>query len=134
MNYPSYNPAEDDNILAQVYEGMTVYDPEGHKIGTVNHVRFGDATAEADEIGVGPATTADMERSETSLLEGFAKSVAPKDPVPEELRQRLLRRGFIRIDCTGMFASDRYAMSDQIARISDGQVILGVSREVLLKH
>jgi hypothetical protein len=134
MTQPQYHRQESENILTQIYEGMTVYDPEGGKIGTVKHVRFGAATEEADERGLGPATTADSGSSETSLFEDFAKAISPNKPLPEELAQRLLRRGFIRIDCTGIFASDRFAMSNQIAHVSDDQVTLGVTRDALLKR
>jgi hypothetical protein len=82
---------------------------------------------------LGPATTTVAESSESSLLEDFAKSISPNDPVPKEMRQRLLRRGFIRIDCTGIFASDRYAIADQIANVSHDQVTLTTTREALLK-
>ena len=133
MTQYSYDRQKSDQILTQIYEGMSVYDPEGSKIGTVDQVHFGAVTAEADEHGLGPATTAAVEGAENSLIEDFAKSISPHEPVPKELRQRLLRRGFIRIDCTGFFASDRYAMSDQIAHVSDDQVTLKTTRDALLK-
>lgn len=134
MTQQPCNREESNHILAQIYEGMTVYDHEGRKIGTVQHVRLGAVTAAADERGLGPATTAAPERAETSLIEGFVKAVAPNDPIPDELRQRLLRHGFIRIDCTGILASDRYAMPDQITQVSEDQVTLGVARDALLKR
>jgi hypothetical protein len=133
MTQHVYNQQKNDAILTQIYEGMSVYDPKGSKIGTVNQVRFGAVTSEAEERGLGPATTATVERSERSLLEDFARSISPNEPVPDELRQRLLRRGFIRIDCTGIFTSDRYAMSDQIAHVSGSQVTLKTTRDALLK-
>jgi hypothetical protein len=129
----SYDRQKSDHILTQIYEGMTVYDPEGSKIGTVNQVHLGAVTAEADERGVGAATTSTVGSTESSLLEDFAKSISPHKPVPKELRQRLLRRGFIRIDCTGIFTSDRYAMSDQIAHVGDDRVTLKTTRDALLK-
>ena len=121
------------NILTQIYEGMTVYDVKGGIIGTVKHVHVGDATEEADELGLGPATTSDLERSETSILENFAKAIALGLAAPKELRQRLLRRGFIKIDCAGILVSDRYAMADQIAQVSEDQVTLETTRDALLK-
>ena len=129
-----YDREESGNIFTQIYDGMAVYDPEGKKIGTVKRVYLGAVTEAADERGLGPATPSTPETSETSLLEDFAKAVSPTEPLPEELRQRLLRRGFIRIDCTGIFASDRYALSDQIAQVSDDRVTLGVTRDALLKR
>ena len=134
MTQQPCNREESNNILGQIYEGMSVYDHEGSKIGTVKQVRFGAVTEAADERGLGPATTALPERAETSLIEGVAKAISPNDPIPDELRQRLLRHGFIRIDCTGILASDRYAMPDQITQVSEDQVTLGVARDALLKR
>jgi hypothetical protein len=113
---------------------MASYDQEGKKIGTVKRVYLGAATGEADQRGLGPATPSASGSSETSLLEDFAKAVFSTEPVPEELRQRLLRHGFIRVDCTGIFTSDRYALSDQIAQVSDAGVALGVRRDALLQR
>ena len=129
-----HNREESGNFFTQIYDGMAVYDPEGKKIGTVKRVYLGAVTEAADERGLGAATTSAPEASESSLLEDFAKAISPTEPLPEELRQRLLRRGFIRIDCTGIFTSDRYALSDQIAQVSDDRVTLGAARDALLKR
>jgi hypothetical protein len=134
MNQPPHNREESGNILTQIYEGMTVYDREGSMVGTVKDMHFGAVTEEADERGLGPATPSASGSSETSLLEDFAKAISPNEPVPEELRERLLRRGFVRIDCTGIFTADRYAMPDQIAHVFDDRVTLAVTRDALLKR
>jgi hypothetical protein len=134
MTQQPYDCQETRNILTQIYEGMTVYDQEDKKIGTVKDIYLGDVSEEAEVRGLGPATAFASGGSETPLLEGFVKAISPSEPVPEELRQRLLRRGFISIDCTGIFTSDRYAMSDQIAHVSDDHVTLGVTCDALLKR
>lgn len=124
---------EGRSILTQIYEGMTVYDRQGEKIGTVKRVYLGAVGAEDEERGLGAATTAASETQESSLLEDFAKAFAP-DPLPEVLRNRLLRHGFIRIDSTGLFATDRYALPQQIASVADDRVILQVTRDELIKR
>lgn len=134
MTQQPYDRQESQQLLTRIYEGMTVYDPEGTKIGTVKEVYLGAVTPAADERGQGSATTSDLGSPETSLLEDFARAISPTEPFPEELRQRLLREGFIRIDCSGIFAADRYAMSDQIAQVVDDQVTLRVTRDNLLKR
>jgi hypothetical protein len=53
--------------------------------------------------------------------------------VPETLRERLLRQGFLRIDSTGLFAADRYVMPDQIADVSEGRITLRVTHDELIK-
>jgi hypothetical protein len=120
-------------ILNQIYEGMTVYDQEGEKLGTVRRVYLGAVSTEDDERGFGPATTSAGEPAGSALLEDFAQIFAP-DPIPEPMRARLLRRGFIRIDTTGLFAADRYAMPEQIASVSGDRITLRVTREELIKH
>jgi hypothetical protein len=50
---------KDQNILIQIYEGMTVFDPEGETIGTVPHVYLGAVTPEEDARGQGAATAPD---------------------------------------------------------------------------
>jgi hypothetical protein len=50
------------------------------------------------------------------------------------MRARLLRHGFIRIDTSGLFAADRYAMPEQLASVSNDRVTLRVTREELMKH
>jgi hypothetical protein len=45
-----------------------------------------------------------------------------------------LRHGFIRINTSGLFAADRYAMPDQIASVADDRITLHVMREDLMKR
>lgn len=112
---------------------MTVYDRENDKVGAVRSVHLGAVSAEDDKRGMGSATTTAEETAGSSLLEDFARAFAP-DTVPEPVRARLLRHGFIRIDTTGLFAADRYAMPEQIASVSDDRVTLRVTREELMKR
>jgi len=113
---------------------MTVYDRTDQKIGTVERVHFGAVSQEAATHGGGPATTASPGAHESSLIGDFAKAIFPADEVPEPLRQRLLRYGFIRIDSTGLFAADRYVTPDQIAGVSEDRVTLRVTRDELIKR
>ena len=129
-----YEREASGHLLAQINHGMAVYDQEGTKIGTVKHVYLGATKEEDDKRGLGPATISPPESTEISLLEDLARALSPTAPVPEELRQRLLRHGFIRIDCTGIFTSDRYALAEQIAQVSADGVALEVKRDALLKR
>ena len=104
------------------------------KIGTVERVHFGAVSQDADTHGGGPATAPSPGSRENSLIEDFAKAIAAGDEMPEPLRQRLLRHGFIRIDSTGLFAADRYVMPDQIANVSEDRVMLRVTRDELIKR
>jgi hypothetical protein len=134
MSQQPFKQQRSDRILTQIYEGMTVYDRAGDKIGTVEYVYLGAVSQEADKRGGGPETTSPPGGGESSLIEDFAKAIFPTDQVPEPLRQRLLRHGFIRIDSTGLFAADRYVMPDQLADVSEARVTLRVTRDELIKR
>jgi len=134
MNPQPFEQHHNSRILTQIYERMTVYDRAGDKIGTVEHVYLGAVSEEADKHGGGRGTASSPGRSESSLIEDFARAIFPADQVPEPLRQRLLRHGFIRIDSTSLFAADRYVMPDQIADVSEDRVTLRVTRDELIKR
>lgn len=51
--------------------------------------------------------------------------------MPEELRERLIRHGFILIDSFRLFAADRFVMLDNVASVEEGAVRLKVSRDQL---
>ena len=121
-------------IMTRIYEGMSVYDGEGEKIGTVRNVYLGAVSEEQDERGLGAATVATPGQQDTSLIDGFLKAFASPQPVPEPVRQRLLRHGFIRINTSGILTADRYARPDQIERVSEDHVFLRVPYEALIKR
>ena len=133
----SQQPFEEENwpkIMTQIYEGMTVYDCDGDKIGTVRKVYLGAVSESQDERGLGTATVATPEPEETSLIDDFFNAYSALQPVPDPVRQRLLRQGFIRINTSGLLTADRYAMPDQIEGVSGDEVSLRVSYDVLMKR
>jgi PRC-barrel domain len=134
MSLQPFEEEHSSRILTHIYEGMTVYDRAGDKIGTVEDVYLGAVSEEAGQRGGGPETASSPGRSESSLIEDFAQAIFPTDQVPEPVRQHLLRHGFIRIDSTGLFAADRYVMPDQIADVSEDRVTLRVTRDELIKR
>jgi len=122
-------------VLKQIREDMDVYDRDGEKIGEVEDVFLGSVGEEADDFGQGPATAnAPVDPPANSWLEDFAEAFTGQDEMPETLRARLLRSGFIRIDGSGFFASDYYATPEQIASVADDRVQLNVHRDELIKR
>lgn len=119
------------NPLSIVHEGMTVLDRHGEKIGSVDWVKMTDddpatnapiqVTAEGNEVG------------DRTVLDIVAEAFRI-DEIPEELRARLMRQGFMRMDADGIFASDRYVLPDQIALVSDQNVFLDVEKSALIKR
>ncbi len=70
-------------------------------------------------------------RQKGSLIDVLAEAIAPPRQIPDEVRERMLRHGYMRID-TGIIRSDRYAMLDQVSDVSGARVDLSVSRDDLI--
>ena len=126
--------AFDDNtstILNEVHEGMPVCDNTGQEIGNVRTVFLGAVSEETNDRGGGPATAPDSGPGNETLLDYLAEAFAD-EPLPEVLRDRLLRHGFIRIDTRGLFSSDRFALPDQIESVSEECVRLNLKKDELI--
>lgn len=129
---PLFAQFEPSGPLTQVREGAAVYDRSDRKIGTVREVYLGDTTAEERATGQEPATTEVIDDRNDSLLAHVADAFAGPARVPETLRARLLREGYIEIDSSGFFAGDRFATADQIAAVENDRVVLRVDRDELI--
>ena len=68
-----------------------------------------------------------------SLVDDLARAIFGKDDVPEEMQQRLINEGFLRIDAAGLFARDRYVLPEQIERVHGDHVHLNIAFDGLLK-
>ena len=123
---------DERQLLAQVHEGMRVYDRDGGDVGLVDRVYLGAASDTAYERGEGPATAPDPNAQPNNLLQDFAHVFEP-DTLPEELRQRLLNRGFVRVSGSGILAADKYLLPDQIDRVFNNRLMLKVPRKDLIK-
>jgi hypothetical protein len=97
-------------LLAQVQEGMTVFDRDQHKVGTVKECYLGGE--DLSEATVAP----------DSALGG----------VPPALRSRLAAHGFLEIS-TGLLAANRYASGTEVAAVDAAGVHLSVSQDELPK-
>ncbi|HUG63484.1 MAG TPA: hypothetical protein VMP03_16680 [Methylomirabilota bacterium] len=118
------------DILLNIREGMTVRDSAGEIVGSVEFIHFSDE----DSARPGPETATtgmDPASARLSLIDIIADAFRDHH-VPDELREHLLRSGFIRIDAKGMFAADRYVLPDQIQSVSGDEVQLGVTRDQLV--
>jgi hypothetical protein len=110
-----------ENLLSMIEKGMRVYDNQGEEVGTVEFVHFSEASGSRS---TGAASLPD-EPAKSDLIE-IIRKVFGSDDLPEELRERLLMRGFVKIDSAKLFGADRYAMSDQIAKVENNGVHLKV--------
>ena len=116
--------------LRNVEHGMRVFDREHLEIGKVEWVQFGDDDPETPEL---EASGPRHQRDDNTLFDVIARAFT-SDNVPEELRDRLVHQGFVRIDADGLFQADRYVMPEQIDSVSGDEVTLNVTRDQLIKH
>lgn len=115
-------------VLAHVREGMVVYDRHNERVGTVEFVRIGDE----DPTKPGAETVSTGKDPDVNPLEATLAEVFSPDDLPRELRRRLLRHGFIRID-KGLFRHDRFVAADQIAAVQGDKVLLSISADEVAK-
>jgi len=124
----SLSGAFDRDPLSAVHEGMHVIDAAGHDVGRVQFVQMGDAEA---------VTTAGNDDRPRELVSQIAEAVLPdeREPdVPEPLRSRLRRSGYIKIDGPDLLDTDRYVASNRVREVADDRVRLSVRREELAKE
>lgn len=121
-------------VLNQIREGMRVCDNAGQEIGEVRRVFLGAVSDETNSRGGGPVSESEPEWRDETLIDNLAEAFAADDPLPETLRGRLLRHGYIQIDTHGLFASDRFALPDQIVSITDDCVRLNVTKDELIER
>jgi len=120
-------------ILTTVKEGMDVYDWEGKKIGTVSDVYMGESSPQANERGEGAVTPSNRDTGGDTLIENVARVFAG-DELPEVLRGRLLRSGFIRMNTGGLFSKALYILPDQIDQVAGPRIDLRVMRDQLISR
>jgi hypothetical protein len=116
--------------LRQIHEGMKVIDSTNKQIGEVEMVMFGDddpATPELEATGLSRRDRRD------TLIDNIADAFRTDD-LPEEVREKLLHQGFIRVDADGLFAADRYVTPEQISSVDADAVILTVAKDDLIKR
>jgi hypothetical protein len=117
------------DMMAAIKEDMDVYDIEDNKIGTVEAIHFGD-----EDLAQAGAETASAKRptdEQNDLAEAFREVLSSTNALPEEIRERLIRFGFVKVDA-GLLRSDRLVLADQIAAVTDDRVRLKVGADDLI--
>jgi hypothetical protein len=110
--------------IETVFEGMTVVDLAGERLGTVAYVQMGDPEA---------VTTQGAEQPAADLVTNVARSIFGGEPdVPEPLRSQLQRTGYIKIDGSDLTDADRYVRADLIGGVSGDTVMLTAERADLV--
>lgn len=119
------------NILHTIHNGMDVMDDTGNVIGTVQQVYLGEM--EAQGISEVPPTDELKPNAARTLTENLARVfTVDESNMPQELRERLLHDGYIRMD-SGLIHLPRYILPENIATVTPDEVVLNVERDALIK-
>ena len=96
-------------LMKQIREGMTVLDANGDEVGEVEFVKMADP--QSADLEEGP-----MSEPGSNLLDAL-------DPSGDDrVSDRMLQRGYVKIDVKGLLAGDKYVLSDDIANV-DGETV-----------
>lgn len=133
MVQQTFSKDTDNNVFARVKAGMEVYDVQDRRIGKVEDVYFGASSPMANERGTGSATAPAQEPVDDRFYQDIVRAFT-SDNIPEELQQRLLREGYIRIGGEGLFSTARYVLPDQVSSIAGDRVVLRATRDQLIKR
>ncbi|MCL4251565.1 MAG: hypothetical protein KJ065_25670 [Anaerolineae bacterium] len=117
------------NLTNYVREDMDVFDVNGDKIGEVDFVRLSDEDPSTEYPET--VTPGSVDDQASTFIEEIADVFTDWPRLPEEMRERLLRSGFVRID-RGLLKSDVIAMPDQITSVTEDAVYLNAAEDKLL--
>ena len=109
------------NWISLVEEGMDVYDVNGDKVGTVDSFQYGTE---------GVTETVPEDNTDDSIMEAVAEVFSPGE-LPEEVRERLLQHGYIRID-KGLLQGFGYVLNNDIRNVGNDGVHLKVDDDGIL--
>lgn len=121
-----------DTLPRDIHIGMTVYDSAHHAIGKVEDFKFSENEEDPDVQPADIDATDRRNRRET-ILTSIAEAFGAEE-LPETLRDRLLREGYIRLDTKGMLARDRFILPSQIASSFGDEITLNVDKDELVKR
>ncbi len=116
------NP-DTNKLLQQITEGMSVVDASGEDVGKVTFVHFTDPGAATNDPAGDP--------SDGTFLEDLAQAFTGAAGPDEEVQQRLLKQGFVKIDAKGVIDDEKYVTSRQVAGVSGDVVRLSISKDAM---
>jgi hypothetical protein len=111
MAQPYATYRNDLELLSRIYSGMTIYDWEDKKVGTVYYVQF------------------PCEQGEQELTESVTR-ITSLDRAPADMRARLAREGFVQLK-RGVFSPMCYIPPFYIHEVGDNHIKLNVNRAAL---
>jgi hypothetical protein len=127
-----YNSNLGGQILSQISKDMTVFDSNGEMLGRVDTVYIGSASGQLADTG-DPQVQPDMLESgtEDTIYDAIVDTFNPTDEIEEEIRQRLLYDGFVRVGRAAPPGPDYFITPDQVSFVDANQVHLHSTRDEL---
>jgi hypothetical protein len=119
-----------DDLLAQVREGMEVFDADGRQVGTVQDLYLGAVGGSSRSTE--PATAGDGGEALDDLGDVLGAVDSREGDMPETVRNRLRREGYVRID-PGLLGGSRYALRGQVQAVRGDRVELNARMADLIK-
>jgi hypothetical protein len=121
------HPSFPTSPLERVREGMLVVDEQGRRLGTVVRVRLGYPQAvstDADPTAVSAlrAVVAPVGTGGSTAFGAATPFGTDEAELPEELRQELLRAGYVEVDGPDAHGLARYIHGDRIAEVPSNTV------------
>ena len=123
-NEPFNETFDNPGPIEAVREGMEVVDANGDKVGKVDRIQMGDPGAVTVDTG-------DANRSGFLNDVGDAFGFGDDPDMPETLRNRLMRGGYLKLDGNWLTGSGQYIDAAHIAQVSGDTVHLTVTKDQL---
>ena len=113
-----------------IKEGMTVYDEDGDKIGTVDFVQYSDE--DYNKPGPETVSTTPDPSNEMNIFKSFAQALSGEEEMPEEVRKYYERYGYIRMKSSKIFDSNYYVGLNNVSAIMGDNVHLTTTKDELM--
>lgn len=114
------------DAMEQIDGGMRVFDASGEEIGVVEELKMGDPGAVTSRCQV-------AELAPAVVTAPSDLGIGNEPRVPAELTDRLLRKGYLKIDGKGFLAGSSYASADEVDHVVGDRVYLAVDKRDLVK-
>lgn len=120
------------NLMLQVKEDMDVFDKNGKRVGSVDVIHLGDEDLSDRDLETSTPQKPPVARQ--PLVAAITSALSRTDTAPEELRARLERYGFFKVDAS-IFTTDRYVLATQIAAVDtdEGRVDLTITEDDMIE-
>jgi hypothetical protein len=124
---------QQENVLENIAEGMTVYDREGRELGKVDRVHKGPESSKLPYTYGGTLTGEKPGEDDGVLAKLVEELFDPMDDLHKELQKELYTHGFMRMLTDKLKGEERYILPHQIRAVSEDAVHLHDSEEELKK-